>query len=88
MKQAEISKVFLDQERQGTKFFKILKVNKKTEEHKADYSTDYMKIKELALSDKQFTAVRTWREENIVKNYIKVSNDYKDCTFESNWLKK
>jgi peptidyl-prolyl cis-trans isomerase SurA len=88
LKQAEISKVFLDQERQGTKFFKILKVNKKTEEHKADYSTDYMKIKELALSDKQFTAVRTWREENIEKNYIKVSNDYKDCTFESNWLKK
>ena len=88
LKQGELSKVFLDQERQGTKFFKILKVNKKTEEHKADYSTDYMKIKELALSDKQFNAVKTWREENIEKNYIKVNNDYKDCTFESNWLKK
>ena len=88
LKQGEISKVFLDQERQGTKFFKILKVNKKTEEHKADFSTDYMKIKELALSDKQFNAVKTWREENIEKNYIKVNNDYKDCTFESNWLKK
>jgi peptidyl-prolyl cis-trans isomerase SurA len=88
LKQGDISKIFLDQERQGTKFFKILKVNKKTEEHKADFSTDYIKIKELALSDKQFTAVRTWREENIEKNYIKVNNDYKDCAFESNWLKK
>mgnify|MGYP003478001471 FL=1 len=88
LKQGDISKVFLDQERQGTKFFKILKVNKKTEEHKADYATDYMKIKDLALSDKQFTEIGKWMTENIEKNYIKVNNDYKDCTFSNNWLKK
>ncbi|MES2863402.1 MAG: peptidylprolyl isomerase [Bacteroidota bacterium] len=88
LKQGDISKIFLDQERKGTKFFKILKVNKKTEEHKADYGTDYLKIKELALSDKQFKEIVKWRSENIEKNYIKVSNDYKDCVFESNWFKK
>lgn len=88
LKQGDISKVFLDQERQGTKFFKILKVNKKTEEHKADYATDYMKIKELAISEKQFNEIETWRKENIEKNYIKVNNDYKDCAFSNNWLKK
>lgn len=88
LKQGDISKVFLDQERQGTKFFKILKVNKKTEEHKADYGTDYIKIKELALSDKQFNEIENWRKENIEKNYIKVNNDYKDCNFGNNWLKK
>lgn len=88
LKQGDISKVFLDQERQGTKFFKILKVNKKTEEHKADYATDYMKIKDLALSDKQFTEIGKWMTENIEKNYIKINNDYKDCTFSNNWLKK
>ena len=88
LKQGDISKVFLDQERQGTKFFKILKVNKKTEDHKADYATDYMKIKELALSDKQFTEIGKWMTENIEKNYIKINNDYKDCTFSNNWLKK
>lgn len=88
LKQGDISKVFLDQERQGTKFFKILKVNKKTEEHKADYGTDYIKIKELALSDKQFKEIGKWMAEKIEKNYIKVSNDYKECAFENNWLKK
>ena len=88
LKQGEVSKVFLDQERQGTKFFKILKVNKKMEEHKADYATDYMKIKELAISEKQFNEIETWRKENIEKNYIKVNNDYKDCAFSNNWLKK
>lgn len=88
LNQGEVSKVFLDQERQGTKFFKILKINKKTEEHKADYGSDYMKIKELALSDKQFKQIGKWMNENIEKNYIKISNDYKDCVFENNWLKK
>lgn len=88
LKQGDISKVFLDKERAGGKFFKILKVNKKTEEHKADYGTDYMKIKELALSEKQFNEVIKWRAENIEKNYVKISSDYKDCSFESNWLKK
>lgn len=88
LKQGDVSKVFLDQERQGTKFFKILKVNKKSDEHKAEYTSDYMKIKELALSEKQFNEIETWRKENIEKNYIKVSNDYKNCTFSNNWLKK
>lgn len=88
LKENEMSKVFIEQERQGTKFFKILKVNKKTEEHKADFSTDYMKIKELALSDKQFKEINKWMAEKIEKNHIKISADYKDCTFENNWLKK
>nr|WP_317165219.1 peptidylprolyl isomerase [Flavobacterium difficile] len=88
LKENEMSKVFIEQERQGTKFFKILKVNKKTEEHKADFSTDYMKIKELALSDKQFKEINKWLAEKIEKNHIKISADYKDCTFENNWLKK
>ncbi|WP_329805635.1 peptidylprolyl isomerase [Flavobacterium facile] len=88
LKQGDVSKVFLDQERQGAKFFKILKVNKKTEEHKADYATDYMKIKELAISEKQFNEIEIWRKENIEKNFVKVNNDYKDCAFSNNWLKK
>lgn len=88
LKQGDISKVFLDQERQGTKFFKILKINKKTEEHKADFATDYLKIKELALSEKQFNENAKWMTENVEKNFVKINNDYKDCKFSYNWLKK
>lgn len=88
LKQGDVSKVFLEQDRIGKKFFKIIKINKKTEEHKADYATDYLKIKELALSDKQYKENAKWMEENIEKNYIKINNDYKDCEFSNNWLKK
>jgi len=88
LNEGQMTNVFVDQERQGAKFFKILKVVKKTAEHKADFSTDYIKIKELALSDKQFKAIAKWTEENIEKNYIKINGEYKDCVFTNNWLKK
>lgn len=86
--EGEMTDIFIDQERQGGKFFKILKVIKKTSEHKADFSTDYLKIKELALSDKQYKAIAKWTSENIEKNYIKINGEYKDCVFTNNWLKK
>lgn len=88
LSEGEMTNVFVDQERQGAKFFKILKVVKKTTEHKADFSTDYIKIKELALSDKQYKTIAKWTEENIEKNYIKINGEYKDCVFTNNWLKK
>lgn len=88
LNEGQMTNVFVDQERQGAKFFKILKVVKKTAEHKADFSTDYIKIKELALSDKQYKTIAKWTEENIEKNYIKINGEYKDCVFTNNWLKK
>ncbi len=88
LSEGQMTNVFVDQERQGAKFFKILKVVKKTAEHKADFSTDYIKIKELALSDKQYKTIAKWTEENIEKNYIKINGEYKDCVFTNNWLKK
>lgn len=88
LSEGQISQVFVDQERQGSKFFKIIKINKKTEEHKADFSTDYIKIKELALTDKQFKKVTKWVQDNISKNYIKINGEYNSCTFSYNWLKK
>lgn len=88
LNEGQMTNVFVDQERQGAKFFKILKVVKKTAEHKADFSTDYIKIKELALSDKQYKTIAKWTEENIEKNYIKINGEYKNCVFTNNWLKK
>jgi len=88
LSQGQISQVFVDQSQQGSKFFKILKINKKTEEHKADFVSDYLKVKELALTDKQYKQVAKWLTENIEKNYIKINGEYKDCVFTNNWLKK
>ena len=83
----DVSRPILEDER-GKKFYKIITVNKKTGEHKADFSNDYIKIKELALRDKQIKAIGKWTEEKIKETYIKINEEYKTCDFTNNWFKK
>ena len=89
LKDGEISQPILsDNQQGGGKFYKIITVNNRTEEHKADFAQDYLKIKELALRDKQIKTIGKWTEEKIAETYIKISQDYKQCEFTNNWLKK
>lgn len=83
----DVSRPILEDDR-GKKFYKIITVNKKTEEHKAEFAQDYLKIKELALRDKQIKAIAKWSEEKIKETYIKINEEYKSCDFTNNWLKK
>ena len=83
----DVSRPILEDDR-GKKFYKIITVNKKTEEHKAEFSQDYIKIKELALRDKQIKEIAKWSEEKIKETYIKINEEYKSCDFTNNWLKK
>jgi peptidyl-prolyl cis-trans isomerase SurA len=88
LKDGEVSMPILDQERGGGQFYKIVTINNRFEEHQADFSKDYIKIKELALRDKQIKEIAKWTEEKIKETYIKINEEYKDCEFANNWLKK
>lgn len=88
LKTNEISRVILDEEQGEGKFYKIITVNEKTQEHTADFSKDFLKIKEIALKDKQITAIAKWTKEKIAQTYIKINGEYRDCNFASDWLKK
>lgn len=88
LKDGEVSLPILEEERGGGKFYKIVTVNNRFEEHQADFSKDYIKIKELALRDKQIKEIAKWTEEKIKETYIKINDEYKDCEFTNNWLKK
>ncbi len=88
LKEGEVSLVLTQKDRTGRPQFKIIKVTKKIPEHKADYATDYLKIKELALRDKQLKAIEKWQKEKIKDTYIKVNGKYRDCDYASDWLKK
>ncbi|WP_240607739.1 peptidylprolyl isomerase [Marixanthomonas spongiae] len=88
LKANEVSKVYSDRDRTGKTKFKFLTVTRRYEEHKADFSKDYEKIKELALKQKQVKEIEKWQNEKIDETYVKVNEDYQDCNFTSNWLKK
>ncbi len=88
LKEGDVSLILNDQDRTGRVFFKIITVNKKYPEHKADFAQDYMKIKELALRKKQLEAIDKWQQEKIGDTYIKVNGKFRNCDFNSNWVKK
>ena len=88
LKENEISAPYLDEEQQGKKKFKLITVTNRINEHTADYAKDYIKIKELALKEKQIKTIGKWFYEKIKETYIKIIGEYRDCAFTNNWLKK
>lgn len=88
LKDNEVSAPFLEEDRSGLKKYKILKVTNRYDEHMADYSKDYTKIKELALKEKQVSKIREWMDDKIEATYINVNSDYKNCNFKNKWIKK
>ena len=83
----EISSPLLEQDRQGNQSYKLIMVSDRFDEHVADYSKDYIKIKELALKEKQLNAIQKWMNEKIIDTYISVNDQNKQCNFANKWLK-
>ena len=88
LKDNEVSLPLVDEEQNGNKKFKLITVTNRYEEHTADFAKDYLKVKDLALKEKQIKAVAKWSEEKIKETYIKINGEYRDCKFTNNWLKK
>lgn len=88
LKEGELSPVFLDETRQGTKMFKVLLLKSKTESHVADLGKDYEKIMDLALQKKKTESIEKWSNEKIKDTYVKINDAYLSCDFKSDWSKK
>lgn len=87
LKDDEVSSVLQDEDRINEIKFKILMVTNRIDEHDADFSKDYLKIKRLALQEKQLEAIAKWQDQKINDTYIKINGDHRKCEFTGNWLK-
>ena len=88
LKEGEISLPLLEADRSGAQKYKVLQIVKRYDEHQANYSKDYAKIKELALKDKQVRTIKKWMEEKITDTYVNVNRSFRSCDFNGNWLKQ
>lgn len=87
LKDNEITEpIFEDDPRTGKKY-KLIIVTNRINEHVADYSKDFIKIKELALKEKQINAIGKWTNEKIKETYVKINGEYRECEFTNDWLK-
>ena len=87
LKDKAITTPILDDDQKTGKKYKIITVTDRIDQHTADYARDYVKIKDLALKEKQIKAIAKWSDEKIKETYIKINGDYKACIFTNDWLK-
>lgn len=86
MKPGEFSKPFeYTDEKTGDRLVRIVYLKKRTEPHKANLNEDYSKIQQAAFSEKQTNYLMKWLEGRIPSFYIKVGDEYNDCSMISKW---
>jgi peptidyl-prolyl cis-trans isomerase SurA len=87
MKAGEISKPVPAESFDGKKGYRIIKLISKTEPHKASFETDYAKVQEAAMANKNNEATNKWIGIKLGSTYVKIDDEYKGCAFENNWIK-
>ena len=87
LKDQSISSTIMEEDRSGLKKYKILKVSNRFDEHTAEYSKDYSRIKALALKQKQLDIIQDWMKEKIESTYVNVNRENKLCEFKNKWIK-
>jgi peptidyl-prolyl cis-trans isomerase SurA len=88
LKENEVSMPVIEEQQEGKKQYKLITVTNRINEHTADYAKDYIKIKDLALKEKQIKVIAKWFDDKIKDSYVKIVGEYRDCVFANNWLKK
>ena len=69
------------------KAYRILRLNSRTEEHKANLVDDFAKIKEYSINTKKQLILDNWKNKTIAKTYIKLSKEINICDLAEKWSK-
>lgn len=68
------------------KAYRVIRLNKKTDSHRANLKDDYDRIQTVALQELKAKATQEWISDKISKTYIKIQADYV-CDWKNNWRK-
>jgi peptidyl-prolyl cis-trans isomerase SurA len=88
MKVGDISKPMVMRMEDGASAYRIIKLTMRTEPHIANLADDYQRIQEAALVKKEQTKMLNWVAKKVERTYISIDEEYHNCTFQNNWLKK
>ena len=84
----DVSDPSLSKSQDGTQAaYRLIKLNNKIEEHKANIVYDFDLLKEYALSNKKQSVLEKWVSANLANTYINISNDLSECACYKKWIK-
>ena len=81
MKLGEISEPFRTADARGNSIYVIVRLDDEVAPHRVNPNEDYNYLAEAALMDKKNRAYQDWINGKIKKTYIRVSDDFRSCSF-------
>lgn len=84
--EGDLSKATFFRTRDGKEGFRIIKVHRKVEPHRANLKEDYQFIKRMASQQKTEKRMNEWVQRNIDRTYIKVNTEIYNCDFRNSWI--
>jgi peptidyl-prolyl cis-trans isomerase SurA len=88
MNVGETSRPFLTLDDKQRQVYKIIKLNNKSNPHKANMQEDYQRLTEMFLAKKKEETFRKWIDKQQAKTYIHVDDSYANCNFKLKSWKK
>lgn len=85
LKVGEMTKPMPFMTRDGKQAYHILYLKTRTTPHKMNLTDDYQKIQAMALSKKQQEAIQTWVRRKASNTFVRITDNYKTCTFNNKW---
>jgi len=77
----EISEPFKTTDASDKEVFWLVRLDQQTEPHRANLKDDYYYLEELTLGDKRGSIFMDWIQEKMRVTYIRISDQFKSCTF-------
>lgn len=87
LNKGDMTEVFQDKGQQDRKSLVIVKVDDIIGSHQLDITTDYDRIKQLALNRAKNEMVEKWVKEKLPSVFISINDRYKSCVFKTDWRK-
>ena len=81
----EFSSPLYYEDAKGNIGYRILKLEERTNPHKANLKDDYQIIQNFALNNKQIEKMTAWITKTSRNTYVKIDESYKTCDSNQKW---
>ena len=88
LKEGEVSAPFRSNDMLGNELVKVVKLLKVIPAHNASLEDDYLRLEQMALSQKQEVEFKAWLDKKIASMYVYIAPEFRNMQFENkNWVK-
>lgn len=86
IKDGQVTSVY-EEEMNEKQVYTLVKLLRTIPSHQLSFKDDYQRLKRLTESYKASEKLKSWINKNIQNVFIKIDQDYQNCSFENKWIK-